>query len=376
MNDLVANPFGSVAVATRQAGGLVSVEQQRAVAQVQAAMIVARQMPRDRISVMDLILNDCTDVALAEEAEYQFSRGGSNISGPSIRLLETVARRWGNMECGVKELSRNDGYSECEAFAWDMETGFRDSKAFQVKHWRDTKQGGYQLKDERDIYELIANSAARRKRACMEAVIPTMVIRAAAEQCAKTLANKIEITPENIKTMLDKFSAYSVTKPMIEARIQRRIDAMTPGLYIQLRRIYNSLKDQMSSPGDWFDMTLTEESTSTPAPKLTGAAALKEVTTKGKSGDVVAGTTGTTSGQQQNSAPAKAQTVGDVVGTAMGKDHPVAQMFAEKEVEDALNAATDQDSYELAADRISFVTDPAARTRLSELAAMRRAALA
>lgn len=268
----VVNPFGSQTVAARAAGGLVSVEQQRAVAQVQAAMIVARSMPRDRIAVMDMILQDCTDVSLAEEAEYEFSRGGSKISGPSIRLLETVARRWGNMESGVKELSRANGYSECEAYAWDMETGYRDSKSFQVKHWRDTKQGGYQLKDERDIYELIANSAARRKRACMEAVIPTVVIRAAADQCALTLKTKVDITDETIKGVLAKFADFGVTKEMVEKRIQRHVETLTPGLFIQLRRIYNSLKDGMSTPAEWFDMVPVDEVANKPT---TGASALK-----------------------------------------------------------------------------------------------------
>lgn len=269
----VANPFGSQVVAARAAGGLVSVEQQRAVAQVQAAMIVARSMPRDRIAVMDLILQDCTEISLAEEAEYEFARGGTKVSGPSIRLLETVARRWGNMESGVKELSRANGFSECEAFAWDMETGYRDSKLFQVKHWRDTSKGGYAITDERDIYELIANSAARRKRACMETVIPAVVVRAAAEQCQLTLKTKIDITPEFIEGMLTRFAEYGVTKDMVEKRIQRHMDALTPGLAIQLRRIFNSIKDGMSQASEWFEMGPTAVASTEKVP--TGAAALK-----------------------------------------------------------------------------------------------------
>lgn len=283
----VVNPFGSAKISERAAGGLISVEQQRAVAQVQAMMIVAKANPRDRIEIMDLILQDCTETTLAEEAEYEFSRGGSKITGPSIRLLETVARRWGNMECGVKELSRANGYSECEAFAWDMETGFRDSKSFQVRHWRDTKQGGYQLTDERDIYELIANSAARRKRACMEAVIPSVVVKAAADQCALTLKTKIDITPDSIAGMLERFAAFGVTKEMIEKRIQRHIDTLTPGLWITLRRIYNSIKDGMSQPGEWFEIApAATDASNKPA---TGASALKAALSKKPAGNIMQG---------------------------------------------------------------------------------------
>lgn len=262
------NPFQVAA----RAGGLVSIEQQRAIAQVQAAMLVARAMPRNRIEALDQIIHDCTDIELAEQAEYQYSRGGSDVSGPSIRLLEAVARRWGNLETGIEEISRQDGYSEFRAFAMDLETGWRDSKVFQVKHWRDTKQGGYPIKDERDIYELGANMGARRKRACMEAIIPSDVIRQASEQCALTLKAKIEITPEFVQSMLDNFAKFAVTKEMIEKRIQRHITAISPGMAVQLRRIYNAMRDGMAVPSDFFDTTENGEA----AKPKTGAAALKE----------------------------------------------------------------------------------------------------
>lgn len=266
------NPFQAPA----KLGGLVSVEQQRAVAQVQAAMLVARAMPRDRKQALDLILQDCTDIDLAEEAEYEYSRGGSKVAGPSIRLLEAVARRWGNLETGIEEISRQDGYSEFRAFAMDLETGWRDSKIFQVRHWRDTKQGGYTLTDERDIYELGANMGARRKRACMEAVIPADIIRQAATQCQTTLQTKVDVTPELIASLVESFTKFNVTKEMIEARIQRHISSITPGLVVQLRRIYNSLKDGMAQPVDFFTAAV---STGAAPAKPTGAAGLKAAVT-------------------------------------------------------------------------------------------------
>lgn len=321
------SPFGHSMAASRS-GGLISVEQQRAIAQVQAAMIVARSMPRDRKQALDLILQDCTDPDLAEDAEYEYSRGGSKISGPSIRLLETVARRWGNMESGIKEIARYDGYSEFEAFAWDMETNFRDSKVFQVKHWRDTKQGGYQLTDERDIYELGANMGARRKRACMEAVIPQDIVRQAAEQCQVTLKTKIEVTPELIEEMLDRFGKFGVSKEMIEKRIQRHITALTPGLAMQLKRIYNSLKDGMSQPTDWFDAIVPAEGDAKPQ---TGAAGLKSAVS-GKGG--------------KRAEPEKPQESGSAGSEAGSKRDPTPQEIFDsimKSVERAERTETSQE---------------------------------
>jgi hypothetical protein len=367
MNDDVKNPFGSTAVAARSSSALVSVEQQRAVAQVQAAMLVARSMPRDRIAVMDLILQDCTEVSVAEESEYEFSRGGSKISGPSIRLLETVARRWGNMECGVKELSRANGYSECEAFAWDMETGFRDSKSFQVKHWRDTKQGGYPITEERDIYELIANSAARRKRACLEAVIPAVVVRAASDQCQLTLKTKIDITPEFIAGMLAKFAEFGVTKEQIEKRIQRHMDALTPGLAIQLRRVFNSLKDGMSQPSEWFESVDAPAAATTEKPK-TGAAALKEKVASKKSDPAGAA-------KNDNPPPNKTQPADDPTLNIPGAgdiSHVGGPGIDFVKLKAAIEASTDVDALDANATLIGDIADMGQQNTLAKLYTARR----
>lgn len=272
------NPFGSAQLAKREATSVMEVAAQREIAEVQAAVAMAKRFPRDPIAAMDRILLDCTRPTLADAALYEYAKGGTNVTGPSIRLAEVLAQRWGNISCGVVELARGNGQSECLAYAWDLETNFRDEKRFTVRHWRDTKKGGYQITDERDIYELVANMGARRKRACILAVIPGDVQEAAIAQCETTLKAKVEVTPEVIASMLEKFAEYGVVKEQIEARIQRRIEAITPAGVLQLRKIYNSLRDGMSSPIDYFDPLPT--SGNEPAP-TTGAQALKQAA-KGK----------------------------------------------------------------------------------------------
>jgi hypothetical protein len=251
----VANPFGE-RPQTQVVGALIGVEQQRAIAEVQARMIIARSNPRDSIRCMDLILQDCTRPTLAESALYQYSRGGSAISGPSIRLAESIARRWGNIASGIKEVSRSEGYSECIAYAWDLETGYYDERQFQVRHWRDTRSGGHPLTDERDIYELIANLGQRRKRAVILTVLPGDVVEAAVTQCEETLKVSADTSPDAIRKIVQAFGAFGVSKEQIEARCQCRAEAIRPAQVVQLRKIYVSLKDEMSGPGDWFDMSI------------------------------------------------------------------------------------------------------------------------
>lgn len=235
-------------------GGLIAVEQQRAIAEVQARMIIARSNPRDSLKAVDLILEDCKRQSLAESAVYQYARGGTNISGPSIRLAEAIARRWGNVASGIKEVSRANGYSECVAYAWDLETGYYDERQYQVRHWRDTKKGGYPITDERDLYELTANMGQRRKRAVLLSVIPDDVVQAAVAQCEQTMRAKADTSPEAMKKMVEAFEAFHVTKDHIETKIQRRLDAIQPAQVVGLKKIYASLRDGMSAAADWFEI--------------------------------------------------------------------------------------------------------------------------
>ena len=242
-------------VATRPHGSqaLVEVENQRAMAEVQGAIILAKKFPRNQIEAMDRIATACQRPGLAEQAVYEYARGGSAISGPSIRLAEAIAQNWGNIQFGVKELEQRNNESTVEAFCWDMETNVRQVKTFQVKHERHTKKGSYKLEDPRDIYELTANQGARRLRACILGIIPGDVIDSAVSQCEETLKAKADTSPEALKKLVERFAEFKVSKEQVEKRIQRRLDTITAAQLVQLRKIYNSMKDGMSASTDWFE---------------------------------------------------------------------------------------------------------------------------
>ena len=248
---------------------------QREIAEVQAAMILARKFPRNIIDAQDRIMVACQRPTLAREALYSYSRGGTEITGPSIRLAEAIAQAWGNISFGIRELEQRPGESTVQSFAWDIETNTRQIKEFQVKHERYTKnKGKYSLEDPRDIYEMTANQGARRLRACILGIIPGDVVESAVNQCEETLKATADISPEAIKKMLEAFATFKVTKEQIEKRIQRKIESITASQKVGLGKIYNSMKDGMSGPADWFDMGTTPED------KKTGVEGLKETLKK------------------------------------------------------------------------------------------------
>ena len=243
-NEMVAQPQG---------GALAVAETQRAVAEVQAAMILARQFPRDEQECLDKMLVAFQRQKLAEQALYSYSRGGTEITGPSIRAAEAIAQNWKNLQFGIRELSQQNGESTVEAFCWDVETNVRQVKVFQVPHVRSKKTGNVKLTDTRDIYELVANQGARRLRACILGVIPGDIVEAIVDQTEETLKSKADTSPAALKKLVEAFSAYNVTQEMIEKKIQRRLEAITPAQIVNMRKIYNSLKDGMSAPWDWFE---------------------------------------------------------------------------------------------------------------------------
>lgn len=276
MNAIVESPFAarSEVAQTESAGSRQN--QSRELAETQTKYLMAERFPRDERAAMDRILNAFGRRTLAEKAAYQFARGGTDIAGPSIRAAEAIAQQWGNMDSGWRELQRGtDGggvpFSEVEAFCVDLQARNTKRLTFIVRHWRDTKSGGYKLKDERDIYELCANQAQRRLRACILASIPGDVTEAAMQQAEATLKASADTSPEAMHKMLEAFAPYGVTKDHIEKRIQRRLDAIQPGQVVSLKRIYASLRDDMSTPGEWFDMG------DQPAPAADAAGSLEKV---------------------------------------------------------------------------------------------------
>lgn len=236
---------------------LATVDQQRAIAEVQAAMVIARANPRDEMRAYQRIVMACKRKSLAEQASYAYPRGGKMVTGPSIRLAEVIAGYWGNITYGLRELNRRAGISEVEAFAWDLETNTRVTRQFQVKHIRDKSEGGKELTGERDIYELVASMGQRRVRACILEVVPGDIVEGAEEECKNTLqGGGGELIEDRIRKAVLAFGEFGVTKAMIETRLRHKIEATLPAELVQLQQIYRSLKDGMAKREEFFSLDI------------------------------------------------------------------------------------------------------------------------
>lgn len=254
-----------VAAPQKPTGAMVSTREAQ---EVQAAVFMAKQFPRNENESIARIMRACDRIGLATKAVYSYPKGGTNVTGPSVRLAEAMAQAWGNIQSGVVELEQRDGESTCMAYCWDIETNTRECKIFTVKHQISTKKGMKVLTDPREIYELVANQGARRKRACILNIIPGDVTELAVERCNKTLqsGNRRPLI-DRLREMVDFFQTrFSVPLSSIEKYFGYKLDAFTEQDGITLANIFNALKDGEAKREDYFQLPKITASEDEPQP--------------------------------------------------------------------------------------------------------------
>lgn len=226
-------------------GQATVIEQSRATAEVQSAIVVAQRFPRNERHALGRIMSSCSRLSLAKEAFFSFPRGGESITGASIKLAKEMARSWGNIQYEVVELSRDSerGESEAMAYAWDLETNTRSAIRFIVRHERYTRKGVKKLTDPRDIYELIANNGSRRLRQCIFGIMPADVVSEAERVCRETL-QKGDGKPLDvrIKSCVAAFGKVGVTREMLADRLGSEPEQMSLNDLTDLQITFQSIK--------------------------------------------------------------------------------------------------------------------------------------
>lgn len=243
-----------------------AIEQSRAVAQVHAAVLVARQYPRDEQRAIRAMQEACARPALAKRAFYEYKRGGQTVTGPTIKLLQELGRIWGNLDFGMAELSIDHaaGQSEMLAHAWDLESNARFSQIVIVQHVRDKNVNGAkvaeQLSDRRDVYDANTSNAARRLRECIRRVIPDWFVEEAEARCLATLENPGDglTHQQRIARIVRGFeNAWGVDQRQLETRVGKPLAEWTPRDVAQLSIVGDSIKDGSLTVDDAFPRRVT-----------------------------------------------------------------------------------------------------------------------
>ncbi|MBB3017611.1 hypothetical protein FHR70_000651 [Microvirga lupini] len=249
--------------------GAVAIEQERAIAEAQGQLILAKKFPRDLNGAHAELMAACKSPAFAAQAFYSVPNRGS---GPSIRFAEEVARVYGNFQYGHRELSRGDGKSEVEVFAWDMQNNNRSTRQLTVPHAVDTKNGPKPCRDQAEVDNLIANKASKQIRGRILALMPKWLVADAIEECKKTLAgNNDEPLSVRVRKMTQAFAKYGVTAKHLEAYVGHSLDEVLLDELVDLTGVFNALKEGAAA-SDYFGAGETAESSAEAAADLAATA--------------------------------------------------------------------------------------------------------
>lgn len=266
-------PFGRMLAASGGINaGSIAIEQERAVAEAQGQLTLAKRFPRSMAAAMTEFMDTCASPEFAATAFYSVPNRGS---GPSIRFAEEAARCYGNFQYGHRELSRSEGKSEIEVFAWDMQNNNYSKRQITVMHVRDTKDGPRPLRDQADIDNRIANVASKQMRGRILALLPKHLVAAGQEACKRTLAGGNE-TPlrERILKMAQAFGRFGVTDGHLAAYLGHPVDQTTLDELADLMGIYNAIKEGAKA-SEYFSL---EQQQAAVAAETTSAA----ITNRGK----------------------------------------------------------------------------------------------
>lgn len=238
--------------------GTVAVESSRAITEAQGKLLLAKQFKRNYTDCYSMAIQACQRKGFAEKAFFSYPRGGQTVTGVTIRFAEEMARCYGNIDYGIKELSHDKGKSEMQAYAWDLETNTISSQNFTVEHIRETRSGNQDLTSQRDIYEKTANDGARRLRSRILAILPPDLIEDCIAECKKTLAGSNDKPiSDKIKAMVVYFQKLGVSKEMLEKRLNHTVESITPDELVEYQGIYNGLKSKETTVSDWFEQPKT-----------------------------------------------------------------------------------------------------------------------
>ena len=228
------------------------VEQSRAVAEVAAAVKVAREFPRSVDRARSEMSALCNSLAVANRAFYEVPNRGSGLS---VHIARELARIWGNIDYGVRELHRDDanGISEMQAWAWDQETNVRSTRSFIQPHDRMVKGSRKRLTDLGDIYLNNQNTAARAVRECIFTVLPGWLLADAEDALRATLkgggGQSIEMRRAGA---IEKFADIGVTQKQLETRANKPASKWDANDLAGLIRVYMSITQEGMPAQDYF----------------------------------------------------------------------------------------------------------------------------
>lgn len=265
--DATADNAGELAVVTREQ------------TEIQSAIVTAKRFPRNEQQAFVRAMNAFTRATMAENAMYNFPRGGKMVEGPSVDCARELARIWGNIRYGLRVVSQDSDRLHIKAYAIDLETNtyVEAEDEFSKLIQRKDKYSGetrWVQPDERDLRELMNRRGAIAVRNCILQVLPSDLIEDVVKTAKVTLqrdaGNSLEKSrDETVKALVVAFDRIGVSVGMLEQYLSHKLDLITAEEVASLRAIHQSIKEGVAKRDEYFRFEAAQ-SNSEPV-SLTGA---------------------------------------------------------------------------------------------------------
>lgn len=256
--EAMAQP-SAVAVVETSASAVAAREK----AAVEARFLVAINRPRNPDNARRRLLSRCESPRFAEVAEYAKPVGGKKVRGASIRMMEEVARQFGNIDVQSPVVFDDPERRIIRVTATDLETNYSQSTDVILEKTverKSTKQGDevlgsrtnsqgettYRIRADEDQFLVKQNAnVAKARREMIRSVVPGDLVEEAMQACAETRHSEVKKDPAAArKRLADAFYGLGVMpgqlceflgKPSLEVLSEAEIEL--------LRAVYTSMKD-------------------------------------------------------------------------------------------------------------------------------------
>jgi hypothetical protein len=286
-------------------------EQTRAEGAIKAMYTRAMLRPRNEDQVRLDMLKRAKTTAFAKAARYSLPRGGKNVEGWSVRFVEDALARMGNVWHYPSIVSDTPENVIIHYTMVDLETNtIAEDEVIVAKTIERKSPQGYEIKGQRlnsqgelvyivyatpeDLLMKMNAAKARMRRNTGLQVVPMDLLEELLPIVQKTrldaAKNDIANDPEGErKKLVDAFAEQGVLPvDLAEYLGGRPLDALTPELLVELRLVYQGVKDRA---GLWTDYLASSpyrsRATGEEAPESDSAAGKARLALEQKKGQVI-----------------------------------------------------------------------------------------
>ena len=214
---------------------------------------LAKRFSRDIGQVREGLKSDCKQPGIYSRATYSIKRGGSNVTGTTIRMAETLMRHWGNMNVETFSQRKEDS-TLITVQAWDYERNVGETKQFEMKHVYYTSSARKALGSEMNIREQQDAIAARLRRACILALIPQWLQDEALNWCDKAAEMEDDADVNHkVAKMVDAFKILKISSDEVRKMVSVGRGQIIEAKHLaELRKIYSAIKEGHSTKEDYL----------------------------------------------------------------------------------------------------------------------------